>query len=543
MKKIIIAAVLVVVLITGGLGGFAYAQAAPDNGFPPEVSAAFVTGWTYTAPGDTFNNHQVAGNKGWASRLSPLQPSGPAIDATLSLDSDLAFDLVTPAPVTMGPPLYEWSFTNLEEGTFFWWAAVGFDEAPVTFSPGFDCSRSADQTVFSESGIQTLTIKVTPREEWISEFMVDIVAEEDDNVIPVITYEGTEFPGMPGVFITENEAVVDTEYAYTVTIEVKLKDGVSEVEFMPEVEVDIPTKVSTHGTETGSSVSCKSEGGTWKWSAAEGTYVWHWKEGIARGVTFPGYSRGIVNIPPVADNNEAEAGFNVGIATAISISPSISQASPGHVGMDVTISGTSFKPNGTITITYDAVAVATTTSDAKGNFTASFKVPESETGTHTILASDGVSDKALSFYMEGTAPPAPAPILPKPNSWVAAQPLFDWQDVTDPSGVNYTLQIAVDANFTPDTLVLEKQGLPSSEYNPTVGEKLPRSERGSPYYWRVKASDGASNESDWSVPETFYVGSAFQLPSWAIWVLAVVGGVGLFILGYRLGKWESICYL
>jgi hypothetical protein len=254
-------------------------------------------------------------------------------------------------------------------------------------------------------------------------------------------------------------------------------------------------------------------------------------------VTVPDLPAGTVSLEVKdADNNEAKTDFNVGIATAISISPSISQTSPGHVGMDVTIRGTGFKPNAIITITYTAVAVATTASDANGNFTATFKVPKSEAAPHTIFASDGTTSKALTFYMEATPPAASTPLLPEADSWVAAQPLFDWQDVTDSSGVTYALQIAVDANFTTAALVLDKKGLTNSEYNPTVGEKLPKSEKDSPYYWRVKAIDGASNESDWSAPEAFYVGSAFQLPSWAVWVLVGVGGVGLFVLGYWLGR-------
>lgn len=196
MKKRMIAIVLaVVLLVAGGLGGFAYVQAA--NEFP-EVSAAFVTGWSYNVLGDNFTNHQVTGYKAWLSRLSSVPwigPSGPVIDATLSLDSDLAFDQIKPDPETMGPPLYEWSFSNPEEGSFFWAAMVGFDEATVTFIPGVDCSRSADQTVFSEEADQTLTIKVTPQGEEFESFSINIPVQDDDKVEAVPDINSVTGPG------------------------------------------------------------------------------------------------------------------------------------------------------------------------------------------------------------------------------------------------------------------------------------------------------------------------------------------------------------
>jgi hypothetical protein len=52
--------------------------------------------------------------------------------------------------------------------------------------------------------------------------------------------------------------------------------------------------------------------------------------------------------------------------------------------------------------------------------------------------------------------------------------------------------------------VLEKK-LTGSEYTLTREEKLAAVKRESPYYWSVKAIDGAANESEWSAPGSFYV--------------------------------------
>ena len=365
----------------------------------------------------------------------------------------------------------------------------------------------------------------------------NIVLEYDDAAVDLIRgYTQTDKSG--DFFGTTIVIPQSTAGDHTIEVEVGTDSASATFTVKPAIAVSASSgapgdSITVSGSGFGDKVSASITVG----DATVATATTDASGSFSTTVTVPDLPAGTVSLKVKdADNNEAKTDFNMGIATAITASPSISQTSPGHVGMDVTISGTSFKPNAIITITYAAVAVATTVSDANGNFTATFKIPKSEAGPRTILASDGTTSKAFTFYMEGTPPAAPAPLLPESDSWVAAQPLFDWQDVTDPSGVTYTLQIAVDVDFTPAALVLEKKGLTHSEYSLTVGEKLPESKKESPYYWRVKAIDGASNESDWSAPKAFYVGSAFPLPSWAVWVLVGVGGAGLFVLAYWLGR-------
>ena len=119
---------------------------------------------------------------------------------------------------------------------------------------------------------------------------------------------------------------------------------------------------------------------------------------------------------------------------------------------------------------------------------------------------------------------------------------FDWcgdatdptKEVTDPSGVTYTLQIASDAGFS--TIVLEKEGLTESEYTITKEEKLEATKKEAPYYWHVKAIDNASNGSDWSGAGTFYVGFTFAMPQWALYTLLGLGTLLLALLGFWLGR-------
>ncbi len=67
-------------------------------------------------------------------------------------------------------------------------------------------------------------------------------------------------------------------------------------------------------------------------------------------------------------------------------------------------------------------------------------------------------------------------------------------------------------------------------------KKLAPTKKDAPYYWRVKAIDGASNESKWSDPVPFYVRSRFALSGWARNALIGLGVAGGVFLGFWLGR-------
>ena len=60
----------------------------------------------------------------------------------------------------------------------------------------------------------------------------------------------------------------------------------------------------------------------------------------------------------------------------------------GYVGISLSVSGTGFATNQGVSIKYDGTQVATSTSDAKGSFSASFPAPKSVHGNHTVIAGD-----------------------------------------------------------------------------------------------------------------------------------------------------------
>jgi hypothetical protein len=246
-----------------------------------------------------------------------------------------------------------------------------------------------------------------------------------------------------------------------------------------------------------------------------------------------------------ASNNSKTAQFT--ITTNVTISPTTSVNSPGHVGQDLTISGTGFKPSSDITITYASdPTVFHTTSQADGSFSYTLEVPASEHGEHTITASDGTSSMSVNFYMESTPPETPPPLLPYMDGKADSQAKFDWEDVTtDTNGqpeqslpITYEIQIATDTNFT--NLLLDKKGLITSEYTLTKDEALASNNSETPYYyWRLRAVDAASNASPWTGTGQFKVGFSFNfshLSGWLLYVLIGVGALVLFFIGFWLGR-------
>jgi hypothetical protein len=239
-----------------------------------------------------------------------------------------------------------------------------------------------------------------------------------------------------------------------------------------------------------------------------------------------------------ATDNTNSATANFQSTTDATIDPVTSEGAPGHVGMPLTITGTGFKPNSTVTITYttDPVTLATPTTDGSGNFTAPITIPASVGGPHTITVTDGTTTKTFTFYMELNPPPIPALVLPLVDTKLKDGE-FDWGEVIDPepsNPVTYSLQVAIDADFT--TPLVDKTGLTTSAYTLLDAEKLESTGKDEPYYWHVRAVDAASNASAWSEPSTFTVGFSFEFTGWVVWVIMGAIALVFFIFGVWIGK-------
>jgi hypothetical protein len=207
----------------------------------------------------------------------------------------------------------------------------------------------------------------------------------------------------------------------------------------------------------------------------------------------------------------------------------------GEVGLKLTVNGTGFAVGGFVTIKYDAEEISQVMADSNGSFSSSFNVPISVSGVHFVTATDGFNTRQNTFTVESNAPPVPKPTVPKLNSVVGSQVNFDWESVYDPSEpVVYTLQIAKTDDFLQP--IFEKKGLSLSQYILTQEEALRPSRRFTHYYWRVRATDIASNEGDWSAPIAFQVEPTYTLPVWAIIIMGLFGALLVVFTFFRIRK-------
>ncbi|MBL7209115.1 MAG: IPT/TIG domain-containing protein [Dehalococcoidia bacterium] len=293
------------------------------------------------------------------------------------------------------------------------------------------------------------------------------------------------------------------------------------------------------------------------------------KEGsVARGTTavtasftIPEAKYGAHYIQFMQLANRRVVNFRFTVKPSLKISPSA-----GTPGTTVTISGTGFPAQGMGKVTFDGKStdVAIATNDV-GSFTSEFIIPDTSAGEHELIAtteyvavtataelevvpSASLPPEASDVDTEDTntevrddnrstpnlaqdskAPPTPGVIAPMGHRFglLGTQAVsFSWSKVSDPSGITYTLEIADNYEFLPLETSIQKTELAETSCTVSI-------EPGT-YYWRVKAVDGADNESRWAyAPYTFKVAEVSALIQKSVELLNKVRF--LSILGFIIG--------
>ena len=361
-----------------------------------------------------------------------------------------------------------------------------------------------------------------------------IIVEYDGDEVEI--QSGDEKTDRDGEFL-DTIIIIPESTAGDYTITVIGEDSDSEVEavFTVEPEMDISATSGIAGdsvTVSGTGFGKRSDVTIFLDNAKVATETTFRDGSFDTTFDVPAFEPGIYVLEAWdEDNNSDTVEFTI---IVIPISAELSSVT-GHIGTELTITGTGYTADRTATIKYDTTQAATATVKADGTFLATFKVPVSTYGDHVITISDGITTKQFIFTMESEAPPIPQPLLPEIGVKAEQPVYFDWGDATDDSlPVTYTLQVAKDKNFT--TIVLGKEGLTQSEYTVTEKEKLESTKKDAPYWWRVKAIDGASTESTWSGARSFFVGFIFAMPDWALYLLFSFGALLLGVLGFWLGR-------
>lgn len=218
----------------------------------------------------------------------------------------------------------------------------------------------------------------------------------------------------------------------------------------------------------------------------------------------------------VRDVNQEVRWAEINITSRISLSKNT-----GEVGAKLTLCGTGYTVEGTVTISYDLQELLLAKADDIGSFTSNFTVPIGTSGIHIVTATDGVNLRQVTYTVEADAPAAPEPLTPKENAIVTLPVIIDWEGVYDVSQpLYYTLQVAQTADF--DNIILERSGLIPSQYTLGNGTTLLPNRRGTYYFWRIRAVDGASNVGEWSDAAVFRIRPVDILPGWTRNVLIVL---------------------
>lgn len=194
----------------------------------------------------------------------------------------------------------------------------------------------------------------------------------------------------------------------------------------------------------------------------------------------------------------------------------------GAIGEKVVIEGAGFSPNMPITITFEKNKIGTATSTSEGSFIFTFNVPSCPHGERTITVSDGSTTNQVKFIVESTPPPVPRLLSPSGGSRITSVSTFEWEEVTDPSGVKYVLEIASDAEFS--NVLIAANNLDSPHFTLSQEQQKLLKPAKTPYFWRVRAVDGALNSSKWTEAGSFFVGATVStvvknMPSWVTYSL------------------------
>ena len=237
----------------------------------------------------------------------------------------------------------------------------------------------------------------------------------------------------------------------------------------------------------------------------------------------------------IATDGENTAAVTFTTSLTATINPVTSISSPGYVGQELTVDGKGFNPGGIVSIKYDTAQVASANASALGAFNVKFKIKASAAGTHVITVTDGINIRTFPYIMESTPPVSPS-LLSPPDRAVTKKPIiFEWDPVSDASGITYKFQLSQDPTFS--TTMVEQSGLDSPTYTLDTTTTLASNGNKNTYYWRVVAVDGARNSSEPSDVRSFVIGSA--LSSFPPFLLFFVGAVspvllvGIVVVSFR----------
>jgi hypothetical protein len=206
----------------------------------------------------------------------------------------------------------------------------------------------------------------------------------------------------------------------------------------------------------------------------------------------------------------------------------------GALGDKVILSGTGYQPETFLTVQYDTAYYGTTVTGNSGEFSYEVTIPVSKYGPHVITVSDGFNNNQIIYTVESQSPDTPKLLAPNSLTKISYPLDFGWEGIYDLSQpLVYTINISRTKEF--QKILFEQSGLEKSHYVIAENTKLLPNRPGQYYYWRVRATDGASNVGNWSQPLAFHADAGKVLPAVMKIIFGAAGLVIVVVWGIILG--------
>ncbi|MBN2238701.1 MAG: IPT/TIG domain-containing protein [Dehalococcoidales bacterium] len=177
-----------------------------------------------------------------------------------------------------------------------------------------------------------------------------------------------------------------------------------------------------------------------------------------------------------------------------------------RAGSEILLTGTGFFPGKVAIVSFDDTPVTEAAISNSENFSSRFTVPACTSGTHVISVTDGTNTISQNLDVQSTEIQFLPPKLITPDQYTVSgsEVILAWKNLNDLDGIKYTLQIAEDSSFNPDTMIVEKGNMAETEYIFNYAVNTSSNYGPVTFFWRVK-SIGSSLTSEWSEARGFCI--------------------------------------
>lgn len=174
------------------------------------------------------------------------------------------------------------------------------------------------------------------------------------------------------------------------------------------------------------------------------------------------------------------------------------------IGSEIILTGAGFIPDKVVMISIDGDTITEIYVNDDESFTTSFPVPVCSPGVKVISVTDGINIVELTLNVESQVLPSVSPVTPDNYSSYEPSIILIWEPLPDFTGVSYHVQIAGDLTFSPDSLIIQREGITEIQYIFNMEPVIQSGSNSDSFFWRVRAErNDAVSAGEWSEPRKF----------------------------------------